>query len=92
VKNECRGNDAGGARWKLNVDSHIPEDHVPPHIRIKFAKGCDCAPAKSKIGAVYMGNGDNIVTNVESGGGPQSIPKVGLKALCVTCVMGDVLI
>ena len=39
-----------GTWWKLNVNTEIPEDNVSPNVRIKFAKGGYCEPAKCKIG------------------------------------------
>ena len=70
MNDECRGNYDGGTGWESNVDAKLPEDHVSPLIRIEIAKGSDCTPAKCEIGTVDVGFGDDIVTNVEHGGGP----------------------
>jgi hypothetical protein len=87
MNDECRGDEDGGAWWESNVNFQIPEDHMPPSIRIKGAKGGDCAPAKRKIGAVQMWFSDNIGANVESGGGPRSLGEVWSKALLFTRVV-----
>jgi len=52
MNDECRRDDNGGTWWKSDVNAQIPEDHVSPCIWIVISKGGDCAPAKSKIGAI----------------------------------------
>ena len=84
MNDECRRNDNSRAWRKSNVNAKIPEDHVSPNVGIECSKGGYCAPAKRKIGAVEVRNGDNIAAHVEGGGGPCSFWKVGFETLFLT--------